>query len=158
LPPPIRPAVLSDAPLISDLIREVAAELGWPRPEDPSETESQVAAQLEACLKDPNSHSVLVATEAGRVVGYLSVHWLPYLLLPGPVGYVSELFVRTEARSAGCGGALLARAEAEGRARGGFRLELLNKRDRESYRRGFYAKQGWSEREDLAVFNRSLRD
>jgi len=153
----IRPVVLEDAALIADLIREVALELGWPRPEDPGQSVAQVSRQLRACFASPAAHTVLVASGADRVEGYLSVHWLPYLLLPGPVGYVSELFVRPQARSAGCGGALLAEAEAEGRARGGFRLELFNKRDRESYRRGFYGKQGWAEREDLAVFNRSLR-
>jgi hypothetical protein len=31
---------------------------------------------------------------------------------------------------------------------------LLNRRVRESYRRGFYARHGWDEREDMAVFMR----
>ena len=155
--PTIRLARESDVEGIASLIRELALELGWPRPEDAAETEAMVRRGLSACLAASTEHTVWVVIDSETgVVGYLAVHWQPYLLLPGPVGYVSELFVRAAWRGRGLGGSLLHAAETEAAQRGAFRLELFNKRDRASYERGFYAKAGWSERRDLAVFNRRV--
>jgi GNAT superfamily N-acetyltransferase len=114
--------------------------------------QDRVGPHLERCLADV-SHSVYVAeTVQGELVGYLSVHWLPYLFLPGPEGYVSELFVRAEARGQGIGSELLEAARQEAEARGCARLSLINMRQRESYLRGFYAKRGWEERPEAANF------
>jgi len=146
----IRPAVPKDADAIAALLRE----LGWFRhlDEEPhNATERRVAAHLALCAAD-RSHAVFVAEDDGTVVGYAAVHWLPYLFLPGPEGYVSELFVRAEARGRGIGRRLLDRLVTEARARGCSRLMLVNNRERESYRRGFYRKQGWREREGVANF------
>ena len=52
----------------------------------------------------------------------------------------------------GLGGQLLERVKAEARERGCSRLMLLNLRDRESYKRGFYKKQGWQERPEAINF------
>lgn len=116
-----------------------------------------VKSQLERCLRD-DSHSMLVAESTdGEIAGYVSLHWLPYLFLPGPEGFVSELFVRPAARGQGVGRQLLDRVEAEARARGCSRLSLINFRHRESYQRGFYAKMGWQERSDAANFTYPIR-
>ena len=85
-------------------------------------------------------------------MGYGSVHWLPYLFLQGPEGYVSELFVRESARGQGIGRELLKVIETEAKARGCVRLSLINLRSRESYTRQFYVKAGWEERPDAANF------
>jgi GNAT superfamily N-acetyltransferase len=112
----------------------------------------RVGRHLERCLADA-SHSVYVAeTAQGELDGYLSVHWLPYLFLPGPEGYISELFVRAEARGQGIGSRLLEAAGQEAEARGCTRLSLVNMRSRESYLRGFYGQRGWEERPDAANF------
>ena len=37
------------------------------------------------------------------LVAYAAVHWLPYLILRGPEGFVSELFVDQAARGQGVG-------------------------------------------------------
>ncbi len=56
-------------------------------------TERRVNAHFGLCVAD-DSHSVYVAEKlGGEVVGYVAVHWLPYLMLVGPEGYVSELFM-----------------------------------------------------------------
>ena len=147
----IRSAVPSDAQALGDLLREV----GWfdainKLPQD--EATRHIENLLGQCFAD-NSHSVFVGVDEGdQVVGYVSVHWLPYFFLPGPEGFVSELFLRPAARGKGLGGELLEEVKSEARKRGVYRLSLLNGRHRESYGRNFYQKQGWEERDKMANF------
>ena len=148
----IRPAHLGDAAALTDLL----VDSGWFQhyfDAIPAEAlREQVEQRLQANLAD-SSHSLYVAGNgAGELAGYVAVHWLAYLFLPGPEGYVSELFVRNSARSQGIGGRLLAAVKTEAAQRGCSRLSLLNMRTRESYQRGFYAGQGWTERTDAANF------
>jgi GNAT superfamily N-acetyltransferase len=157
----IRKAEIIDAASIAEIIRS----LGWfahVNAETPDETRSRVTRHLELCLAD-DSHSVYVAQVPAsaenlteKVVGYVAVHWLPYLLLAGAEGYVSELFIRESERGLGIGTQLLAMVEAEAARRGCTRLMLLNMRQRESYQREFYIKHGWEERPEAANFVRYL--
>lgn len=120
-----------------------------------AETPDQTVARIEQLLPDGPAiapHSVYVAESEGQVVGYTAVHWLPYLFMTGPEGFVSELFVSAAARGQGVGGRLLAAVQAEARERGCTRLSLLNGRHRESYQRQFYEKLGWEERPLMANF------
>jgi len=112
--------------------------------------QQRVGKHLSFCLAD-DSHMVFVAV-TDRIVGYAAVHWLPYLFMPGPEGFVSELFIEDTARGQGIGTELLESVKQEAQARGCTRLSLINLRDRESYQRGFYAKLGWQERPDAANF------
>jgi len=99
-----------------------------------------------------DDHLVLLAEDAdGRILGYCAVHWLPYLFFEGLEGYVSELFIHESVRGRGVGAQLLEAVKAEARQRGCLRLSLLNGRQRDSYRREFYKKNGWRER-DMANF------
>ena len=91
-------------------------------------------------------------TSAGQITAYASVHWLPYFILDGPEGYLSELFVHEQARGKGIGTLLLASVKKEARRRGCSRLLLENNRTRNSYLRGFYLKDGWEERTRMASF------
>ena len=145
----------SDVPGIVEILRE----LGWfadITAEAPLETQARIANELKLCQAD-DSHSVYVARAAGKaVLGYVSVHWLPYLIHSGPDGYISELFIRDSARGQGIGARLLETVEAEGIRRGSRRLMLLNMRQRESYQRGFYSKHGWEERLQAATFVKML--
>jgi GNAT superfamily N-acetyltransferase len=114
------------------------------------ESIERVRRHLSACLSD-DSHTLLVAQgEDRRIDGYISAHWLAYLILVAPEGYISELFVDQRARGSGLGGKLLNAIETDARKRGCSRLSLLNMRERESYMRGFYVKHGWEERPDAA--------
>ncbi len=146
----IRPARPGDTPALTDILLDT----GWfanLEEQGPEGARQRVAGRLAACLAD-GSHLPLVAEdEGGRVVGYASVHWLPYLFKPGLEAYVSELFVHPERRGRGVGGQLLASLEAEARRRGCCQLMLVNNRQRDSFQRGFYAKRGWQER-DMANF------
>ena len=140
-------------------IGEILRELGWfadITAKTPAETHAQIADELRLCQAD-ESHSVWVARAAGgAVLGYVAVHWVPYLLHSGPDGYISELFIRDSARGQGIGARLLESVEAEALRRGCKRLMLLNMRQRESYQRGFYSKHGWEERPQAATFMKNL--
>ncbi|HSE88021.1 MAG TPA: GNAT family N-acetyltransferase [Candidatus Binatia bacterium] len=147
----IRQVSAQDAPQLAELLREI----GWFKSfkSEPLEVAIQrVRLHIEQCLAD-NSHSIFVAeARDGAIVGYGSVHWLPYLFLQGPEGLVSELFVRESARGQGVGRELLRNIETTARARGCARLSLINLRNRESYMRQFYVKAGWEERREAANF------
>ena len=148
---PIRKAAIDDAPRLAKLLQGI----GWFESFSNREFEdsvTRVESRLQQCLAD-DSHSIYVAESPhGEIAGYGSVHWLPYLFMAGPEGYVSELFVRDDARGQGVGRQLLRIIEVEARARGCQRLSLINLRNRESYQRQFYLKAGWHERSEAANF------
>jgi GNAT superfamily N-acetyltransferase len=148
---PIRKAVIDDAAGLAKLLQGI----GWFEAFSSGEFKNsvrRVESRLRQCLAD-DSHSIYVAESPhGEISGYGSVHWLPYLFMTGPEGYISELFVRDDARGQGVGRQLIKMIEAEARARGCQRLSLINLRNRESYQRQFYLKTGWRERSDAANF------
>lgn len=148
----IRAAQLDDANTLAELILNIGWFQHYFEDASPEEVQAKIAHKLRLILAD-DSHTVYVAENfAGEIEGYVSVHWLPYLFMPGPEGYISELFVRETARGQGIGRRLLKQVKAAAIKRGCSRLSLLNMRPRESYQRGFYTKQGWTERADAANF------
>ncbi len=94
---------------------------------------------------------IFVAELEGRVVGYTVVYWMT-LLFMATEGYISELFVHLDASGQGVGTALLEKLKQEAILRGCKRLTLINLMDKESYRRQFYAKQGWTEQKNTVRF------
>jgi GNAT superfamily N-acetyltransferase len=147
----IRKAEETDVPGIADLLRTLDL-FAFSKTETPQATLNHVSKNLTSCRAD-DSHSVFVARNPeGEIQGYCTVHWLPYLMFSGPEGYVSELFLRESARGLGIGGQLLETVRGEAEKRGCSRLMLLNLRDRESYKRGFYKKHGWEERPEAVNF------
>lgn len=147
----IRLAEERDAAQVAELLRAI----GWFQHIEAEPTEASAARvlrHLTQCLAD-DSHAIYVAVaDGGEIVGYAAAHWLPCLFLPGPEGFISELFVREEARGAGVGKALLASVIREAQKRGCCRLQLVNYKNRDSYRRAFYEKNGWEERAEAALF------
>ena len=147
----IRLAVPGDVSAIASILRS----LGWfARFEHASvdETQAQIARHLALCQTD-DSHVILVAEDTEQsVLGYVAVHWLPYLMLTGPEGYVSELFRHEAVRGRGIGRRLLDAVKDLARDWGCSRLALINMRQRPSYKRSFYRKQGWQESEQAAHF------
>jgi len=168
----IRPATVSDAAAIANIIREIEW-LSHFKKEPFADTEARVTKRIELCLAD-RSHTFLVAqlTDSGdeaqtrglnplseqEVAGYISIHWLPYAVLMGLEGYISELFIGESHRSKGIGGMLLDKAKELGKQKGCSRLSLLNGRNRPAYERGFYRKRGWDERVEIANFIFPLSD
>ena len=147
----IRKAHPGDALALASLLHD----LGWferIKNQPAEKTAAIVARHLEQCLAD-GSHSIYLAEgPSGELTGYIAVHWLPFLFLPGPEGFVSELFVLEAGRGQGVGSSLLQAVKQEAAERGCYRLSLLNAKQRESYQRGFYQKQGWEERSSMANF------
>ncbi|MGE5333279.1 MAG: GNAT family N-acetyltransferase [Nitrososphaerota archaeon] len=147
----IREAQPGDAAAVDHILRS----LGWFAHLDTvpvAETQSRIAHVIvEKCPPDGDNTLLVAETARGGVVGYLFVHWQPNLIFGGE-GYVSELFLLPAARGQGIGAALLDAAKQRAIARGCERLTLFNRRERESYQRGFYPKHGWIERDDAALF------
>jgi GNAT superfamily N-acetyltransferase len=146
----IRPATTGDISGITDILRN----LGWfdKLSHAPLEAaQGQIGRHLALCMSDA-SHTVYVAEEGGVIEGYVSVHWIPFLFLRGPEGYISEMVVSDLNRGHGIGAQLVEKVKEDARKRGCSRLSLLNSRGRESYQRGFYQKHGWTERTDMANF------
>ena len=151
MPYKIRSAQFTDCAALADLLLEI----GWFKAinsKTPAQATTHIEGHLAECLAD-ESHSVYVGVgENGQVVGYISVHWLAYLFMAGPEGFISELFVRPSASGQGVGTALLDTVKEHAIERGCDRLSLLNGRERESYERQFYQKHGWEERPDMSNF------
>lgn len=148
----IRPAVAADAPAIGQLL-EAIGDLPMLAGEDVA---AVAARQVPAAVASPAT-TLLVAEDDEGLIGYANVHWVHDLFMPGPEGYLSELFVVEVHSGRGIGSELLALVEAEARERGAFRLSLLNAKRRASYERGFYQRHGWEERPEIASFVRWLR-
>lgn len=145
----IRPLTRADIGVVIQLHRE----LGWnPAFKADGTTINQ---RLEALITGDNA-LLLVAEKQGQVVGYVHGEITTYLLFAGSEMLVSELFVMENWRGQGVGSALLAAIESEAVKHRCFRISVLNSRERESYRRGFYSSLGYQERTQIANFVKRL--
>jgi GNAT superfamily N-acetyltransferase len=150
-----RPVTIRDVrPEDAAAVDGVLRSLGWFDHLDEmpaAETQGRIASQIARNSSGGDNTLLVAESDQGEVAGYLFVHWLPNLIFGGE-GYVSELFVRPEARGRGVGTNLLEAAKRLGIERGCLRLTLFNRKERESYQRSFYPKHGWVERDDAALF------
>ena len=144
----IRTAQPGDASALAQLLQNI----GW-FDRFTQGTPAEHATHIEALLApNPRQLQLLACDAQGQVLGYCAVHWLPIAILQGWEGYVSELFIADSARGMGAGRQLLQHAVAAAHAQGCRRIWLVNNRDRDSYQRGFYARQGWAEQAQAARF------
>jgi GNAT superfamily N-acetyltransferase len=143
----IRLAIVSDAPLIADLLANIDDYPHWKT----LGTEALEKTARESLAWANAERLLFVAEIDNRVIGYAAVYWLHHMF-SAREGYVSELFIRSDASGHGAGTALLEVIKAEAIARGCHRLTLVNLKDRESYKRGFYASRGWEERSNTVRF------
>jgi GNAT superfamily N-acetyltransferase len=147
----IHTAKISDARAIAELLCNLDDYPNW-KELGTEKLEQTVRESLE--WSNPE-RLVFVAELEHRVVGYAVVYW-QQLLFSSKEGYVSELFIRSDASGQGVGTALLETIKAKAMARGCGRLTLVNLKDRESYRRGFYASRGWEEKSNTVRFALNL--
>ena len=143
---PLKPSDIAD-------VMQLHRELGW-NPAFKADG-STLKQRLESLITEDDA-LLLVAEVTGQVVGYIHGEIVTYLLFAGREMLVSELFVKEKARAAGVGKALLAAIEAQAVQRKCFRISVLNSRERESYKRGFYPSLGYEERSQTANFTKRL--
>ena len=149
----IRPAVAEDAPALAALL-EALGDLPMLAGEDAA---AVAARHVPIAVASPDTTLLVVEDDSG-LIGYANVHWVHDLFMPGPEGYLSELFILESHSGRGIGSEVLGLIEAEARERGAFRLSLLNAKRRASYERRFYERHGWVERPEIANFVRWLRE
>jgi GNAT superfamily N-acetyltransferase len=148
----IRAARVEDAEDMAKILREI----GWSERRN-ALTLDEVLKPIEELIRyahtDQDGHTVLVAVaEEGKVVGFTNVHWVPFIMLGGFEGYISDVFVSPRASGKGAGKLLVRTIMEEGKKRGCMRLMVTNGKDKPSYKRGFYKKLGWAERPKVANF------
>jgi ribosomal protein S18 acetylase RimI-like enzyme len=129
----IRRLTPSDVPRAAPLM----AELGYPT------DSASFAARFAAVSANPED-GVLVAEEAGGIVGLVSVHSFEMLHRPGRLGRITALVVSASARSRGVGSQLLSAAESHLRANGCVKLEVTSGEHRPEAH-AFYIAQGYEE-------------
>lgn len=143
---PLKPSDIAD-------VMQLHRELGW-NPAFKADG-STLKQRLEALITEDDA-LLLVAEVNGQVVGYIHGEIVTYLLFAGREMLVSELFVMEKARASGVGKALLGAIETQAVQRKCFRISVLNSRERESYKRGFYPSLGYEERSQTANFTKRL--
>lgn len=143
--PVIRDARIDDGDGVVRLVADYDRERG-----KPSDLLAIRGAVL-ACMDLPE-HDLVVAVDSTDVIGYVAVHWIPFPMIQGCEGYISDLLVRRDWRGRGVGRLLLTEIETRAKATGGTRLMLHNRMARESFVRGFFAKSGFLHRADVANF------
>jgi N-acetylglutamate synthase-like GNAT family acetyltransferase len=102
-------------------------------------------------LADPAMILIVAEDENKEVIALASISNRPQLRLTGSLVTIDELVVADRARDRGIGRELLKAAEAMAKKLGARRLELETNRARESYRRGFYVKNGFTEADSAVM-------
>lgn len=147
----IRQATPHDAFAIARVVHAMG-DLRAVAQQAPEATAKAIAANLARMVASGGSAAYVAEEPGGKMVGYGAVHWVPFLFFPGGEAYVTELFICPSHSGKGAGTRLLDVIVSEAKKRGCSRVSLLNGRDGEAYRRAFYKKRGWKERERMANF------
>lgn len=129
----IRIATDADAEMIAGLL----AQLGYPR------SEGFIREKIRELASHPDGVLAL-AIDGCTVVGFISLHFIPQLALPGDFARISYLCVDESVRSRGVGRQLESYCEHRARERGCGRIELHCHSRREHAHR-FYFRQRYEE-------------
>jgi GNAT superfamily N-acetyltransferase len=116
-------------------LRELGYEFVDNRAAD--ETISQVVRHPEA--------AVFVAVEGVDVIGYVAMSHRPQMRLGGRLASIDELVVTDSRRGDGIGTALLEAAITHAKSLHCVRIDVHQRRSRESHERRFYQRRGFAE-------------
>ena len=148
----VRKARAGDADAMAQILRDI----GWSEKRNAmplEEISAPIKKLIQTASADPDGHTLFVAENTeGAVTGFINVHWVPFIMLAGTEGYVSDVFVSPSAAGTGAGTLLLSAVMDEGKKRDCYRLMVTNGKEKPSYKRGFYKKMGWTERPKVANF------
>jgi GNAT superfamily N-acetyltransferase len=148
----IRLAKTDDSSSMAKILREI----GWSEKRNNmplEEVANPIENLINHCNEDPNGHTMIVAVDGNNeVIGFTTVHWVPFVMLGSWEGYISDVFVSPSASGKGAGSALVKYVMEEGERKGCMRLMLTNGKEKPSYQSGFYKKMGWTERPKVANF------
>jgi len=148
----VRKAKVEDAVSMAEILREI----GWSERRNQMNLE-EVSKPIEGLIEhsntDKDGHTIYVAVDnKDKVIGFINVHWVPFVMLGSYEGYISDVFVSPSAGGKGAGNLLVKTVMDEGKQRGCTRLMLTNGKDKPSYKKGFYKKLDWTERPKVANF------
>ncbi len=129
----IRSALLSDAPAIETLL----SDLGYPG------TGGFIKERIQQLLAH-SDEELLVAEEENKILGVISLHFIPQLALAGDFCRISYFCVDAAARGRGIGNLLESRGQELARARHCDRIEVHCHARRINAHR-FYERQGYVE-------------
>lgn len=129
----IRKATLADADKLTILL----TQLGYPG------TEGFIREKI-VQLDEHADAELLVAVEYGEILGFISIHFVPQIALPGSFARVSYLCVGEEAQNRGIGRLLISYCEALARERACDRIEV-HCHSRRVKAHEFYYRQGFEE-------------
>jgi N-acetylglutamate synthase-like GNAT family acetyltransferase len=125
---------------------KLMSDLGYPGLSLPS-----FVRAYNAVLEHPTMLLIVAEDENQEIIGLASITNRPQLRLTARLVTIDELVVAERARGGGVGQKILKAAEAMARKLGARRLELETNRARESYRRGFYVKNGFTEADSAVM-------
>jgi GNAT superfamily N-acetyltransferase len=128
----IRPAVLTDAPVICELLEQ----LGYPA------SESEIPARLDAVASFPRAAAFVATNGYGEVVGLVTGHLFPSIHDNDLVAWLTTLVVLEDARGAGIGSALVRRVEKWATENGAKRLSVTSGIQRKATH-AFYEKRAY---------------
>jgi len=134
----ITPANPSDIPALCTLLDLLFSQEAEFRPDRQAQTRG-----LASIISDPGVGHILVAREGNQVVGMVSLLYTVSTALGGRVALLEDMVVVLQARGAGLGSQLLAKAVELARASGCLRITLLTDRANEPAQR-FYQRHGFS--------------
>ena len=118
-------------------IAELLESLGY------SDTASFIDERIMQLLSHPDE-DLLVAIDGDRIIGIISLHFIPQLALAGDFCRISYFCVSETARGAGVGAMMEERAVKIAREHNGDRIEFhCNSRRVDAHR--FYFRQGYGE-------------
>ncbi|MBI2276500.1 MAG: GNAT family N-acetyltransferase [Dechloromonas sp.] len=110
---------------------------------DYPDTEGFIDSKIEQLLKHPDGR-LLVAVEGSEILGFISLHFIPQLALPGDFCRISYFCVDEASRGRGVGAGLEEAAVELAKERGCDRIEVHCHARRELAHR-FYHRQGYAE-------------
>ena len=129
----IRPAVASDAPILSELL----TQLGYPC------SPAEIPARLDAFARFPQAVALVATNGYGEVVGLITSHIISSIHDNEPVAWLTTLVVLEDARGAGVGSALVKHIEEWASRKGATRLSVTSAMHREETH-AFYEKRDYA--------------